>query len=151
MTEVLYRVPLAIKESSRTHARVQETWAHHEYPFPSSFYISDFYLNIEKETACHISHYQQIMNCQQKATHLTSVTVDSDIFLLVYLPRPCRNLRDLYSLLSRAEQYLLQVMQVSVRQRGTQTHHMNHIQPNNREHDTLGKPNIQEPGEMVRN
>lgn len=134
-----------------TYARVKETWHIMNIPslLPSIFH--DFHLNIEKETTCHISHYQQIMNYKQKVPHLTSVTVDSVIFLLVYLPRPCRNLRDLYSLLSRAEQYLLQVMQVSVRQRGTQTHHMNHIQPNNREHDTLGKPNIQEPGEQVRN
>lgn len=57
---------------------------------------------------------------KQKVTHLTSVTVVSVIFRLVYLPRPCRNFRDLYSLLSRAEQYLLQIMQKSFRHQGTQ-------------------------------
>jgi len=74
--------------------------AYHEQPFPSIFD-----LKTEKEIASNITDYQK------KASHLTSVIVNSVIFLLVYLPRPCKNLRDLYNLLSRAEQYLLQVMQ----------------------------------------
>jgi len=73
--------------------------AYHEQPFPSIFD-----LKTEKEIASNITDYQ-------KKAYLTSVIVNSVIFLLVYLPRPCKNLRDLYNLLSRAEQYLLQVMQ----------------------------------------
>jgi hypothetical protein len=59
---------------------------------------------MKRATAFHLYY-------KHKVSYLTSVTVNSVILRLVYLPRPCRNFRDLYGLLSRAEQYLLQVMQ----------------------------------------
>jgi len=40
--------------------------------------------------------------------YLTSVTLDSVKVLFVYLPRPWVNFKDLYNLLNRAVQYLLQ-------------------------------------------
>lgn len=50
-------------------------------------------------------------NNNDRHNHLTSVTVEAVMALLVYFPRPWVNFKDLYNLRSLAVQYLLQISQ----------------------------------------